>query len=417
MVKMIILPDLHWGAISPERMKEELDKTLFNFLKCNRVDVVMIAGDLFDSKQYFTSDIVRYVINFLCQLAHYANSIVCIQGTKTHDDLQLETLKTIFANIKFVDTGDFWMGRFHFITKPTILRIRSGDGFIEYYKPDEYNYEMSEENEDETEEWMSTLCIPEEYVIDQDIYYKPYLENKYYDMILFHGMIDKIWYAKINKSSQTELTKYSSAPVFKVDELLEHCNRCYAGHIHVHKHYGQDGRFLYIGPFTRWEFGKEENVGCEYVEFEHQQFKDKFLINHNAQVLTTKVLNITESIPLKDLNNELDSIIETEMSKSDKFRFIINIKSNIQNYLEIKDFIISKLGDMKFVKLVLSVDTNDECMDIAKETIDSDAKSNTQKNYLFESMDLEERIRLFLKQKKGLDISIEDIKSVLRLED
>ena len=29
MVKMIMLPDLHWGAISPERMKEELDKTLF----------------------------------------------------------------------------------------------------------------------------------------------------------------------------------------------------------------------------------------------------------------------------------------------------------------------------------------------------------------------------------------------------
>ena len=53
MVKMIMLPDLHWGAISPERMKEELDKTLFSFLKCNRVNVIMIAGDLFDSKQYF----------------------------------------------------------------------------------------------------------------------------------------------------------------------------------------------------------------------------------------------------------------------------------------------------------------------------------------------------------------------------
>ena len=415
MVKMIMLPDLHWGAISPERMKEELDKTLFSFLKCNRVNVIMIAGDLFDSKQYFTSDVVRYVINFLCQLLHYTDNIVCIQGTKTHDDLQLETLKTIFTNIKFVDTGDFWMGRVHFITKPTIMQIRNDDGYIEYIKPDEYTYEeFRQTDEDEN---MTLLCLPEEYVIDQESYYKPYFENKYYDMILFHGMVDKIWYAKINKSSQTELTKYSSAPVFKVDDLLEHCNRCYAGHIHVHKHYGQDGRFLYVGPFTRWEFGKEEDVGCEYVEFEHQRFKDKFLVNHNAQVLTTKVLNITESIPLKDLNDKLDSIIESEMSKSDKLRFIINIKSNIQNYLEIKDFIISKLGDMKFIKLVLSIDTDDDYMDAAEETMDSSSKSSTQKNYLFESMDLEERIRLFLKQKKGLDISIEDIKSVLRLED
>lgn len=415
MVKMIVLPDLHWGAISPERMKDELDKTLFEFLKHNRVNVILIAGDLFDSKQYFTSDVVRYVINFLCQLLRYTDNIVCIQGTKTHDDLQLETLKTIFTNIKIVDTGDFWMGRVHFITKPTILQVWNDDGYIAYIDPSEYTYEKFRTTDED--EYLTMLCIPEEYVIDQDLYYKPYLEDKFYDMILFHGMIDKIWYAKINKSSQTELTKYSSAPVFKVDELLDHCIRCYAGHIHVHKHYGQDGRFLYVGPFTRWEFGKEENVGCEYVEFENQRFKDQFLVNKNAQVLTTKVLNITESIPLKDLNTELDNIIEKEMIKSDKLRFIINIKSTIQNYLEIKDFIISKLGDIKFVKLVLSIDTDDNCMDIAKATMDSSSSESIQKNYLFESMDLEERIRLFLKQKKGLDISIEDIKSVLKLEE
>jgi hypothetical protein len=39
-----------------------------------------------------------------------------------------------------------------------------------------------------------------------------------------------------------------------------------------------------------------------------------------------------------------------------------------------------------------------------------------KKNYLFESMDLEERIRVFLKQKKGLDVSIDDIRSILKME-
>ncbi len=100
------------------------------------------------------------------------------------------------------------------------------------------------------------------------------------------------------------------------------------------------------------------------------------------------------------------------MTYSDRLRFIINIKSTIENYLGIKDFIISKLGEIKFVKLILSVDIDDEYMEMTQEAMDSTIQ---KKNYLFESMELEERIRMFLKQKKGVDISIEDIKNVLKM--
>lgn len=394
MQRIIMLMDLHWGAISPVRMEQELNATLFKFLDENKVDVILLGGDLFDSKQYFTSEIVRYVIRFLDKLLKYCDTIICIGGTKTHDDLQLETLKEIYdgENSK----------KIHFITSVTPIRIGGSKVLYDF------------DSTDKPEDYMDILCIPEEYMIDQDEFYKPYLSgDRYYDMILFHGMIDKIWYAKKSKEEQNLLTKHSTAPVFKVNDLLKYCNKCYAGHVHVHKHYGQDNRFLYIGPYTRWEFGKDDDVGFEYVEFCNDQFKDSFIVNHNAQILTTRVMNINETISLIDLNDKLDDIIAKEMVESDKLRFIINIKSTIENYLGIKDFIISKLGEIKFVKLILSIDIDDSYMEDTKDVLE---RTKEEKKYLFETMELEERIRVFLKQKKGLDVSIEDIKTILNME-
>ena len=408
MLRLVMLMDLHWGAISPERMDIEISKTLYPFLDENNIDVIIIGGDLFDSKQYLTSEVTKHVIRFIHTLMMKCKIIIFLTGTKTHDDLQLDTLKEIYSEVTCIcDTAcaiPYFMDKVGVICLKDVCHIPC-PSMLTY---EELNYIRPDD--------ISILCMPEEYILEQEEYYRPYLENQHYDLIVYHGMVDKIWYAQKNKESQTEFTKHSSAPVFKVDELLEHCNNCYAGHVHMHKRYGNDGRFLYVGPYTRWEFGKDDDVGFQYVEIDEETKKvtDRFIVNNNAQVMTTRVMNITESISLKELNDNLDAIIKNEMSYSDKLRFIINIHSNIDNYQGIKDFIISKLGEMKFIKLILSVDVDDEFMESTKENVDS--SQIEQHKYLYENISIEERIQRFLKSRKNVDIHIDDIKRILTME-
>ena len=408
MLRLVTLMDLHWGAISPERMEMEISQTLYPFLDENNIDVIIIAGDLFDSKQYLTSEVTKHVIRFIHTLMMKCKTLVFLTGTKTHDDLQLDTLKEIYSEITSIcDTS---CAIPYFMDKVGIINFKDICGVSCSSMLSHNEFDCIQHDD------ISILCVPEEYILDQDEYYRPYLDNKHYDLIIYHGMVDKIWYAKKNKESQTEFTKHSSAPVFKVDEILEHCDKCYAGHVHMHKHYGNDGRFLYVGPYTRWEFGKDGDVGFQYVEInkESKKITDRFIVNHNAQVMSTRVLNINETVLLKDLNVNLDNIIKEEMNYSDKLRFIININSSIDNYLGIKDFIISKLGEMKFIKLILSIDMDDGVMDNTKELIDSTQQE--QRKYLYENISMEERIQRFLKSKKNVDIHVDDIKRILTME-
>ena len=208
MLTAILLMDLHWGAISPQRMMAELEESLYKKINslessANHLDMIVIGGDLFDFKQYLSAEVTQYVFRFLDDLLDMTSETVIyiIKGTRTHDDLQLNTIKDIYS------------------------RHRYGDRLVVINTVEEMNIKGNK-----------VLFLPEEYIVDQREYYKDtlYHQEKYYDLIFGHGIIDKIWYAKENHQK-----KYSASPVFPIEEIIEKANYLYFGHIHEHKRYGK----------------------------------------------------------------------------------------------------------------------------------------------------------------------------------
>ena len=413
MLNAILLMDLHWGAIPPERMHKEIEETLYKHIESlNKLDMIVIGGDLFDCKQYLSSDVTNYVIKFINELLELTHSmgtyIYIVKGTRTHDDLQLQTLRTIFnsdrnnSNVIIIDE----------VTEMSLLHIgdtsyttKNGHP-LSIWVPTYKGYEDCIEPDDKL---INILFIPEEYIIDQNEYYKNTLYSKNYDFIFGHGMIDKIWYADGDNTS-VDKTKHCASPVFKVKDLTNSGKHVYFGHIHIHKKYGN---FEYVGPYTRWEFGKDDPVGYVYIEYDSdtKELYEEFVENKLAQKLTTRILNIQEDISLTELNDKIDTIISETMTYSEKIRLIANLNSKLPTFQSIRDYLVSKIGNIKFVKLILSIDIPSETIEESKTTID---EQNNKKKYLYGSnMNLEKQIREFLKEKRGIDISSEDIKNIL----
>ena len=83
----------------------------------------------------------------------------------------------------------------------------------------------------------------------------------------------------------------------------------------------------------------------------------------------------------------------------------------MENYSSIRDFITTKIGEIKFVKLILSHDIDDEAMETMAETMEA---KQQKLSYLYnKDIDLEYRIQDYLQKKRGYTISIEDIKSII----
>ena len=389
-LNILLLADVHWGAIDPDEFDMELDSTFFGYISDlvqfgEQLDYIIIAGDLFDTKEAFSSLVVKKVIAFIAKmlvLTEPCNTqIVIIEGTRTHDNLQLDNLSYIF---NIIDST-------HRVTiYNTVEEIELGDT------------------------GKTALLIPEEYVADQESYYKEYFKpDCRYDLIIGHGMVDKVWYAKKEKESVNDLTKHMSAPVFKVDDLLDHCTKCYFGHVHMNKAYGDGNRFTYIGPYTNWEFGKTTKVGFYHIQIDLKtsDVTDRFIENTNAKNYPTVSMKIQENMSLTELNDRIDTLIASVYARTKnigKIRLVVYLYQSIDTWQTMKDFLIGKCGDMPNLKFVLQLEENTTDMD-SDEVIE-----DTSNKYLFDhSIDISHRIQTFIKNKSGRDISIETIEKYL----
>ena len=388
-IDCLILADMHWGAIDTDEFEKELDEGLFNYidglhLTGRSIDCIFIAGDLFDTKETFSSLVVQKVITFLSKLLQvtedWETDIVLIEGTRTHDNLQLNIIYHIFETLMFNN------------------RVRVCNTVSEA--------ELK---------GLPILLIPEEYVSDHESYYSKYFQDtSHYYLIIGHGMVDKIWYAKKDKDSMNELTKHMSAPVFKVDELLDHCDRCYFGHVHMNRSYGDNGRFSYIGPYTNWEFGKSTKVGFYHttIRQDNGEVTDTYIENTNAKNYPTVAMKISNDMSLTELNDKVDTLIANVYATTTnvgKVRLIVVLSQTVENWQTMKDFLVSKCGDMPNLKFVLQLEENETDEEACTEDED-----NSSKKYLFDhSIDISHRIQTFIKNKSGRDISIETIEKYL----
>lgn len=379
-VSGLITVDNHWGATDPKQFHEELKICQIDKIRhLKQLDFYIIGGDTFDSKEYLASPTVKEFLLFMSELIDVTEplntQIRIILGTRTHDAMQLDTLDIIFNQlsacnrIKFINT----------VHEELLCGI-------------------------------NLLYIPEEYVVDQDLYYEDYF-SKHYDIIIGHGMVDAIWYAK---NRDPNLTKQTTAPVFNVDELCKIGNYVYFGHVHEHKSYGSNKRFKYVGPITRWEFDKTWDCGYYLVDYDtttNVMWED-FIINEHAPVLSTTGVSIKENMPIDQINQLIHTKIDSLMKRSDKTKLIVCIDMSLSTSNMIKDFIITNFGNVSRLYLTIkAISQEDDMQGISSNDITEKMK---EKPYLYNtSLDHEERIAAFIRKNAGSNISLDVISDVI----
>lgn len=380
-VNGFVIADMHDGLVDPEVYYERKEKLILEKIDNMPIlDFIVFCGDTLHSKQYFSSNVVIYLIRFIKNLIEKTEDkntmIVFIEGTREHDAVQTKTIMEIFESERFkVYTT---------VTKDTLCG-------------------------------MNVLYIPEEYIVDMDSYYEEYFDvDEKYDIIFGHGMVDKIWFGKRN-DNENGMNKMTRVPVFKVEKLTEVSHYTYFGHIHTRKLYGDDDRFKYVGSFDRYEFGQEEAKGYYHIAYntETNHAQEDFIVNDMAPILTTKIISINEDIPIPELNDKLNVLINNSLDYCDGLRIIANMNTTLNTFNIMKDFIMQKICNIKGVTLSIVKNMSAEAVESANTEI---AKREIMSGMTYDkSIPIEEKIATYIHNRSGKNISAEEIRQFLEM--
>lgn len=372
--KGVMIADIHFGALPVERLYNELEIFL-DFIEKKSLDFIVILGDWFDKKINLNSKDAKYSTVFferICQIC-VENSIKLriIQGTESHDNSQLEVLEILAKN------------------KPVDFKVF---------------YEVEEE---ELFPDFNVLYVPEEYINSIDEKYGKYM-NKKYDMIFGHGMIQEVKFAALIQSSETTMKK---APIFKSKML---CDMCYGpiffGHIHTKDIFND--RLYYVGSYSRWKFGEEEDKGFYYVKYENdtKEFEAKFIVNDKAMKYDTIEIYEKESGFYK-LNTENQIKYIQNLIQSFEYDFLrlqFYIPQGYENENLLINMINESFGKYKNLKLDFKVNSKIK----SKREVEEKINLLLDKyGFIFDNkIDTYTKINKFILEKYNKDISVEKIK-------
>ena len=372
--KGVMIADIHFGALPVERLYNELEIFL-DFIEKKSLDFIVILGDWFDKKINLNSKDAKYSTVFferICQIC-IDNDIKLriIQGTESHDNSQLEVLEILAKN------------------KPVDFKVF---------------YEVEEE---ELFPDFNVLYVPEEYINSIDEKYGKYM-NKKYDMIFGHGMIQEVKFAALIQSSETTMKK---APIFKSKML---CDMCYGpiffGHIHTKDIFND--RLYYVGSYSRWKFGEEEDKGFYYVKYENdtKEFEAKFIVNNKAMKYDTIEIYEKESGFYK-LNTENQIKYIQNLIKSFEYDFLrlqFYIPQGYENENLLINMVNESFGKYKNLKLDFKVNSKIK----SKREVEEKINLLLDKyGFIFDNkLDTYTKINKFILEKYNKDISVEKIK-------
>ena len=372
--KGVMIADIHFGALPVERLYNELEIFL-DFIEKKSLDFIVILGDWFDKKINLNSKDAKYSTVFferICQIC-IDNDIKLriIQGTESHDNSQLEVLEILAKN------------------KPVDFKVF---------------YEVEEE---ELFPDFNVLYVPEEYINSIDEKYGKYM-NKKYDMIFGHGMIQEVKFAALIQSSETTMKK---APIFKSKML---CDMCYGpiffGHIHTKDIFND--RLYYVGSYSRWKFGEEEDKGFYYVKYENdtKEFEAKFIVNNKAMKYDTIEIYEKESGFYK-LNTENQIKYIQNLIQSFEYDFLrlqFYIPQGYENENLLINMINESFGKYKNLKLDFKVNSKIK----SKREVEEKINLLLDKyGFIFDNkLDTYMKINKFILEKYNKDISVEKIK-------
>ena len=362
-MRLVNISDIHIGKKDDMKLKEELE-IFFDYLKdAENIDMITISGDLFDrvltANEYGTTLALEF-IQRLIDLYIPEIAIRIIKGTRSHDFNQLDILK--------------------------VFKEKAGSHF-----------KIIEKNEVEVFNGYKILYLPEEYPTDYDDFYKENLlgvEDKVYDFIIGHGMIDFIAFTGYEDDSENRV---HGTPTHKADDLIRVTKGpIIFGHIHEKQEYKD--KIYYTGSYSRYSFDTPSEKGFMVFDIDDDdpsKFKMTFIENTKAP--TYAVLDI-DKLNLEGVDDHVKYIKEL----SDKYDFV-KIKTGNKANLDIARALTEKDSSIK----VQSVNKE-------KETIKVDPK---YEYILKKELPLNETIRKFMNEEYDKDIDIDFISKVISEDD
>ena len=380
-----IISDVHVGDLDAHELYYQLKEVFIKTLKELPVlDFIVIDGDLIDKKISMNSQHATTLLNVITDIKEVIQSrenivkLRILKGTESHDKRQLEVLHSVLQGIDY----------------KIINEVQTENLFEDFH----------------------VLYLPEEYMEDMKAYYSPYLSDdenveEKYDMIFGHGMVkEAVFHAK---SQESEITM-PKAPVFETKQLIRNCKGpIFFGHIHtrqtIRKH------FYYVGSFTRWSFGEEEDKGFTVVAYspETGNYKLDFIKNKLAKEFITVEIGVESSI-----FNEDNIIHQVQYLKdivsalsSDFIRLKINIPENYEESQLFTNTVTTVFSKYKNVKLKMVNNTKLRKEKKMEETVNL---LLDKYGFLFEkNISHEEKIVKYIEEKYKRQISIESIREYL----
>lgn len=278
-INILELSDVHLGHRTTETLHivNNLKSLLRDKEQMAGVDLIIIAGDLFDRLLNLTSGDVYIIHNFFYYLltlcVKHDILLRVLEGTPSHDNKQNRLLVEINeesglgCDLVYFDSLD-------------IEYIERFDIHV-LYIPDEWHPDCNH-----------TLLEAREAIIKRGL--------SQVDFAVMHGQFDY----QVPPPLLNRIPHHNSAAYLELVKYL-----IFIGHVHQHSQYK---RIIAAGSTDRLRHGEEESKGLIYAEvYATGDFTAKFIVNHNAKIYKTiDLTNMELSKALKVVEKEVNEVPE-----------------------------------------------------------------------------------------------------------
>ena len=374
----MVVADVHAGATPYKELKTEFISSILSELNTHK-DFIVFCGDLFDSKMYANNPNISLIIELIGAVVEICRvngtKIRMVYGTESHESNQYQIFQPFIDD----NTIDF-----------KIVYTAQSEELL----PN-----------------LNVLYLPEEYITDENEYFSSFKSETRYDYIFGHGVIKDMM--RTSQVSQNSDTKKLKVPQFSSAALSEICSGdVFFGHYHCHTTMNENVH--YIGSFSRWCFGEDEDKGFMICSVDDNAYSTSFIKNEFVKTYKTISFGYDSDI-FKSTDSFIKSMDEVSyMIKTDVYdyiRLMVNIPELHENAQFIVDFLKNRFRDGGKVKVNIINGFIDKQHQIDKEAI---SKVVSEYDFIFDkSVPVETKISIFIKKKHNKEISANDIKSYL----
>ena len=374
---ILAIADIHWGAMDPDEMYNNLQYFLDFIRMKGDIDLVVICGDYFDYRLTLNSKAALKALRWFDELYNTCKDngvkkLRAIKGTKEHDNDQWEAIHPR-------ETGEFFKKFYICTSEETLPDLHC------IYCPDE------------------TVNLKEY----EELYLKEMMSH--HDIGFFHGNFD-------TQLPKMVIDQNLEANIPSIIYFKDHWSKVIdgplvSGHWHV---FTDLDPLIYIGSYDRWAFGEEEDKGFLYIQYDtnSHSYYWKHIENPFARKYNTIIIDNTLCVTPDDFAILTQDI--QDLKKSDpemKIRVVYQITSendeSLVNFNEFRNLISS----IKNVKVDVKDFVKKRNKEKQKEKV---AISSGKYSYILDHpLEIKSNIHEYLLREKNIDIPLETIDSII----